>query len=276
VPSELQRTVLSALVGVLRPVINLCLRCGISYTEFSQLSRSLYISVASSEFGLRGRPTNASRVAAMTGISRKEIRKVREAADTTRWTPAMEVSPVNLLLHYWHFDDDFSLAPGIPAPIPAEGKNSFHELARRYAGDIPTGAIREELKRAKVIEESNGLLSIRKRYYQPADFDDDFIRNILYSLQNLASTVVHNAKLVCLPDFTESVNEAKGRFERFAWTDKLSDESKARFRIWVRKEGATFIETADHWIGNAEKDSDNPRADGQKTVGVGIYYFEED
>ena len=273
--STLQQTLLVSLRGVLRPIISLCLKCGTSYGEFSYLVRAVFVSVASEEYGLRGRPTNISRIAAMTGISRKEIKRIRQEIDEARWSPAMEVSPVNLMLHFWHFDKDFCSAPGDPAPLPIDGAISFAELARRYAGDIPAGALREELKRADVISEEDGLLTLRKRYFQPKQFDEDFIRGIAFSIQNMACTVVHNAELVSRPNFNSAMNVREGRFERFAWSEGLTVESRRAFKTWVREEGARFIEVADEWIGQNESIEAKSEFE-KKNIGVGVYLFEED
>jgi len=234
------------------------------------------VSVVTDEYGLRGRPANVSRVAAITGISRKEIKKIRDQLQTQRWTPAMEASPANLLLHFWHYDNDFSTESGVPAPLATDGDLGFSGLVRRYAGDIPVGAIKDALKSAGVIEERNGIVYVCKRYFQPENLDSDFIRNISFSIKSLAGTVVHNAKLVSRDDYSRSLNETHGRFERFAWSDRLNDESRAAFRAWVRKEGAGFVERADHWIGKNEYSKNLWEDEEAKSMGVGLYFFEEE
>jgi len=274
--SGLQQTLLRSLSLVLQPLIRLCLMCGIGYGEFRSVARAVFVMVASEEYGIRGRPTNVSRVAALTGISRKEIKKIRDQTPENRWTPGMEISPANLLIHYWHFDSDFSEAPGEPLPLPFDGPRSFSELARKYAGDIPVGAIKEELKRAAVISEVDGTLTVRMRFFQPAEFDPDFIRNIIFAMRNLACTVVHNAGLVSRPDFTDELNAREGRFERFAWSERLDAEGREGFRKWVRSEGAHFIEQADHWIGENELANTEQLLEHPRSIGVGVYFFEEE
>jgi hypothetical protein len=188
----------------------------------------------------------------------------------------MESSPANLLLHYWHYDPSFFDVPGRAATLPLTGEISFASLARRYAGDIPVGAVKEELKRAGVIAESNGYVSVRKRYFQAENLDHDFIRNITFSLKSLASTVEHNATLVTRDDFSSELNEKEGRFERFAWSDQLNAAARVSFRRWVRQEGARFIEDADDWIGNNERTKNSWKEEEAKSIGVGLYFFEED
>jgi hypothetical protein len=251
------------------------LQSGLGCSEFIEVSKSVFVQVASDDYGLRGRPTNMSRVSAMTGISRKEVSKIRKGGNPSRWTPDKESSPASTVLHYWHYDADFVEPDGKPKNLPFEGAISFSSLVSRYGGDIPPGAMRAELRRDGAVKETtDGLLSVRARWFRPAYFDEDFVRRIAFSLEHLGTTIVHNAALYQRPGFSKEVAAELGRFERLAWSERLDDAKIQLFRQWVRTEGAQFIEDADHWIGKNEPPLDAWTANG-RTVGVGIYYFEE-
>ena len=56
----------------LRPAIYVLLRCGVPWREFAELAKSVYVEIASERFGKRGRPTNVSRTAMLTGLPRRE------------------------------------------------------------------------------------------------------------------------------------------------------------------------------------------------------------
>jgi len=275
--SEVQKTLLVALASMLRPIVSLTLRCGLSSQEFAEIARSVFISVASDDYGIRGRPTNISRVAAMTGISRKEIRKLREQAHSPNWTPEIETSPASTVLHHWHYDPDFSVSAGKPKPLSLTGQKSFSELVRRYAGDIPVGAMKTELERAAVIiEDADRRVVAIKHYLHPAEFDEDFVRNIAFSIQNLTTTIIHNTNLLQSENFSAEINEKYGRFERFAWANHVNADAADVFRTWIRNEGSEFLERADDWIGEKELPQSQWESGPSKTVGVGVYYFEDD
>lgn len=274
--SRMHATLVEVLSGILRPLVSLCLRCGVGFSEFQGVVRTVYVSVAAEEYGIRGRPTNTSRIAAMTGVSRKEVKKIRDQLQGDRWTPAMELSPVNLLIHYWHYDQEFCDETGVPRPLPVEGSKSFAVLAQRYVGDIPVGALKEELKRTGVVTEADGMLIVKTRYFQAESFGEDFVRNMAFSLTSLSTTIVHNSKLVARADFSQELNEKEGRFERFAWSDQMDEESREQFRRWVRSEGQDFIEQADAWIGRNEVKRDSWDEVDPRNIGVGVYFFEED
>ena len=63
---------------VLKPIARILLRYGIGFREFAEVAKSAFVDVATAEYGIRGRPTNISRVAVMTGLTRKEVRRLRD------------------------------------------------------------------------------------------------------------------------------------------------------------------------------------------------------
>ena len=74
----IKQRVLNAFLLVMRPVVRILLRYGIGYREFAEITKTAFVDIASSDFGIRGRPTNISRVAVMTGLTRKEVRRLRD------------------------------------------------------------------------------------------------------------------------------------------------------------------------------------------------------
>jgi hypothetical protein len=75
---DIKSTLRLACGALLRPIASVVLKCGMTWREFSELSKSVFVSVATDEFGIRGRPTNISRVSILTGISRKEVKRQSE------------------------------------------------------------------------------------------------------------------------------------------------------------------------------------------------------
>jgi hypothetical protein len=189
----------------------------------------------------------------------------------------MEVAPANTVLHHWHFDPDYSDGAGCPKRLRFEGPKSFATLVRKYAGDIPPGALRMTLVQAGAVREDQGqYLVVEERYFYPDDFDEDFMHRAAFALKNLGNTLVHNASLVNRAEDLSGSIRSEARLERCAWTESLDPESVAAFRLWVKAEGARFIERADDWIGQNEVPKELRDSHTPKTMGVGVYYFEED
>ena len=63
----------------MEPIIGILLRNGVTHKDLALICKQLYVQVATDEFGIRGRDTNLSRVAMLTGIDRKEVARIKEA-----------------------------------------------------------------------------------------------------------------------------------------------------------------------------------------------------
>ena len=64
---------------LLRPLVRLFIRCGLTFPALSDLLRELYVNVAEYDFALSGKEQTDSRVSLLTGIHRKEVRRLRGA-----------------------------------------------------------------------------------------------------------------------------------------------------------------------------------------------------
>ena len=81
---DIKSSVLAACRVLLRPIVRLLLKSGVTWKEFADVAKTSFVEVATDEFGIRGRPTNVSRVAILTGINRHDIS--RQRADLARIT----------------------------------------------------------------------------------------------------------------------------------------------------------------------------------------------
>lgn len=275
--SGIHEALLSALEAILRPIVKLLLQSGISYSEFASVAKSVFIQIATDDYKKRGRPANFSQVSAMTGISRKEVSRIRKGQSEQRWTPNMEASPVNTILHEWHFDPDFSDGAGTAKRLPFEGPLSFTTLVQRYARDIPAGAMRATLQRAGVLkQDEDGLLLVTQPFFYSRQVDEDFIRGLGFSLSSLGSTLLHNATVHQRTDISNEKKRELGRFERVAFSENMSEKQIAELKAWVDESALRFISEAQRVIGERELHSSGWPNARPRAVGVGVYYFEED
>ncbi|HEY9148836.1 MAG TPA: DUF6502 family protein, partial [Gammaproteobacteria bacterium] len=81
--TEINKTLAAASLRLLRPLVRILLRNGVSYGAFADWVKWVFVDVADKEFALPGRKQTVSRVSVITGLSRKEVSRVQqlEAAD---------------------------------------------------------------------------------------------------------------------------------------------------------------------------------------------------
>jgi len=102
---------------IMKPVIRLLLNSGVTYREFADTCKSLYVEVAAEGFGLKDRPTNTSRIAVLTGLDRKQIKAIRDQLESDAPDSNHSVDRVSRLLSGWHQDADFADAFGNPLAL---------------------------------------------------------------------------------------------------------------------------------------------------------------
>lgn len=258
----MSQLVKSACRHLLRPVVSVLLRAGLTWKEFSLLSREVYVDVATREYGIDGRPTNISRVAILTGLSRKQVRELRQQLDSTGddASAAFYMNPATRVITGWHEDPEFS-RNGKPRELSRTGKGSFAELLGQYGGDIPPVALEKELRRTGVVEETDrGKLRVLKRVFMPQGLDEQYLRLFGAHLHDLANTIAFNA-------------QAKNpRFQRAASSEKVPVKIAERFHQQVSIHGQQLLEQLDAWLARHQPDP----GDELTRIGVGVYFFQDD
>jgi len=264
------KQVLAAARQWLRPLVHVLIRCGVTWKEFAELSRRSYVEVASHQFGKRGRPTNVSRTAVLTGLTRREVRKQRARLAATTDTFPGHVTKASLVLSAWHQDRDLLDARGKPLPLPLEGEAvSFAALLRRCgAGDVRPSTLLKELLSAQAVRETcDGRLEPLKRSYVPQSMDERLITMWGKRITDVAKTYVHN--------LTRPAH-APTRFERAAVNDSVNASALSDFQRFLEQEGEAFLERVDAWLTAHEARagaSDNPQ--GVVRLGAGLYHIQD-
>jgi hypothetical protein len=224
-----------------------------------------FVRVAGEEFGIRGRRTNISRIAAMTGIPRKDVSRIRQESDEYHVDFRIELSPLGDILHRWSTHPEFLKSSGAPRNLSvSEGEPSFSTLVKQCVGDVPAGAIKVELIRSgAVIVDENGDLVLNRRHVVPEQSLDKLVSSMSFGLRSLAETIAFN----CNPDRT-----GVGRIERLVQTIQLDEEARQHLRTLLREKIVEYTEEMDNIMSGHEPPSRNTNL---ARVGVGIYYFED-
>ena len=264
-----QEKILATLYLVLRQIAKALLNSGIGYREYAEISKTAFVDIATKNYGLRGRPTNISRVAVMTGLTRKEVRRIRDKANAGEETTIERNTPMSEILHRWFTDKEFVDSSGQPLILDFFGDtNSFSALVRKHGGDIPPGAMRTELKRINAIEDiGNGRLRVLKRNVSGLALPDRLVTGLAKVVYPAVLALAHNTSPNCDDTWVHRTaatryvrKEDIGRLRRIS-SDRLSELTESIDDLFVAYE--TLY----------EKD---PAYESVRAVGIGVFYFEED
>lgn len=141
----------SNLQELLRELAFVLLPRGMTPKTFGELSRSAFVQAAADRSRLRNGRINHSRVAAQTGLTRADVKRLLNR-DVSAEPFASAETPVEKVINGWRCDPQFSNGRGSPRLLSIAGKRpSFSALARKYAGDVPHRAVLDELRRMKAV-----------------------------------------------------------------------------------------------------------------------------
>ena len=263
--------VLAATRQWLKPLVHVLVRCGITWKEFADLAKTAYVEVATARFGKRGRPTNVSRTAVLTGLTRREVRKQRERLERTDQAWTGYVTKGSLVLSTWHQDPDFLDTNGLPLVLPFDGEGAtFAELLHRCgAGDVRASTLLKELRDAGALRERpDGRLEALMRNYIPQSMDADLVR--------LWGTVISDVAMTYLHNLTRRA-KAPVRFERAAMNARVRAEALPEFRNFLETEGQAFLERVDAWLTAHQARADQSTDDaGAIRLGAGVYHIQDE
>jgi len=149
----------------IKPLVALLLRFGVGYKVFDEIAKEAFVSVATNNYGIRGRRANTSKIAFMTGISRREISNIKKNKTQEENINFGRLSYSEKILDIWLNDKDFSNSENKPKAIMFEGTgNSFVELIRKAKIDITPKTAYLELLRLKLIGRNEKDRIILQRY----------------------------------------------------------------------------------------------------------------
>jgi len=260
-------TLATAVLRILRPLVRILLRNGVSFQTFMELVKHMYIDVAMQHLEIPGRRASVSRAAVLTGLTRKEVQRVMALPEPLDVDSTERYNRAARVVSGWVRDADFLASSGEPRPLAADEDHGFTELVRRYGGDVPPRAVLDELLRVGAAECSrDGRIRLRARSYIPRTSDRDKIAILGTDVADLIATIDHNMRR----------GQADPHFQRKVMYDNLPVEVVPEFRAQSAGQAQALLEQFDQWLSQHDRDV-QPSVDGsgRMRVGIGIYYFEE-
>ena len=128
-----------AAVGCCVPLVRLLMRAGVTFPVLAELVRGLYVEVAIRDLLLDRKARTDSRVSLLTGVHRKEIRRLRLLPrDADPIPPAVTVA--SQIIARWVGSPAYTDGSGRPRPLPraaaAPGGPSFDALVESVTTDV--------------------------------------------------------------------------------------------------------------------------------------------
>ena len=260
-PQELESHLIRATRRILRPLVRILLRNGITAIAFQELARKVFVDVAYEEFGIEGKPQTLARVSVVTGLNRKEVARLHKLEDLTEddrvwWNRAGTV------LAGWMSDEAFQSNAGYPLDLAFTGESpNFSDLVKKYSGDMYPRSVADELLRLGAIEEVNGCYRMTHRGYAP-DADATAMVDIMgMDTSEFIETIDHNIQ--ALPD--DKLMQVK------VLANNLPGEHLDAFNKYSKRVSMGALEDIVHWLNQHDAGKDQTGDDSRFAVGVGMF-----
>jgi hypothetical protein len=268
---RLKEQFVAAIRRMLRPVVRQLIAYGITYPAFDQLVKELYVEVAEQDFALPFKKQTDSRLALVTGMSRKEIPQLRgPARQGTRGT-VVEETLVTHVIGRWMAGPPYASPDGVARQLRYELGDprapSFARLVRETGVDIPVRSVLDELLRLNAVELlPSGDVVLRQEAHLPPVDADGKLALLGSDPAEVFATIVHNIE-----------NPDTPRLQRKVAYDNVGAEALDQLRAEARRLGEEFIRRANSLLASYDRDR-NPEAPAGKRsrVVLGAYYFEEE
>jgi hypothetical protein len=226
----------TVLKGLLRPLVKAMIAHGLTAPAVYRTLKEVFVEVAESDFAIEGRPATDSRISMLTGVHRKDVRAIREAAEGDGARQRRQVTAMASVVGRWMADPETTDAAGAPLPLPRQTEEgpSFEALARSVSTDIRPRTVLDELVRQGLVREdaaTGRLVLAAEAFVGPAETG----QKVHFFAQNVGDHIAAA---------TENLLSGEGDppfMERAVFYNRLAPASVDAIEAEAREEGAALL-----------------------------------
>jgi len=260
VPEAIQTTI----IRILKPLVRILLRNGIAYGTFADISRKIFVDMGFEEARRRKQKMTVSNVSILTGINRKEVKRLKEALAFDTDNSLLKFNRIVRVIAGWQHDEDFLDKDHEPKDLLLEGGNgSFTSLVRKYSGDMPVVAMLNALIDSGNIQViDNGNIQLINANYLPSTDSEKKINILGIDAAEFIEVIDHNINIKQPED---------AWFQRKASNMTVSKDALAKLKQRINKKAQLLLEDIDADFSENETNDDKKNC----SVSFGIYYYQK-
>lgn len=258
----------AALRHLLRPLVRLLTAQSVTYPMLADLLKQIYVEVAAREFRLEGEAPTDSRVTLLTGVHRKDVKRLRtKRTDEGQAMPEMVALGAQLAAA-WTTRKELRDRKGQPRPLPRlasqGGSRSFEGLVTSISKDIRARSLLDEWLRLGVVEiDDEDRVRLRTAAFVPSRGFDEKAFYLGHNLHDHAAAAAHNLQGAGRPFLERSVHY-KG----------LEADSVAKLAALAEKHGMDAVQSVYRSAKDCEA-RDRKLEGAKQRFTFGIYFYSE-
>lgn len=263
---------------MLRPLVRLLIRSGVTFPVLADILRALYVEVAARDLLPGEAPRTDSRISVLTGIHRKELRRQREAGPEA--AEPLVVTLNSQLLARWLGDPLLTGEDGAPLPLPRAGEApSFEALVQGATRDVrPRAVLDEWLAQGIASLDGDGRVRLEAAAFLPRGDGDArlfyFARNLHDHLAAAAANVQAHPVAGAAPFVDRSVHYDGLGHDAAAALEKAARDAATRLLLNVNRTALAIADRDDAAARETAGSGGGPRP--TRRVNLGVYLYVED
>lgn len=252
---------------MLRPLVRLLIARQLPFQWAVDLLRGLYVDVAVREFPVAGKAQTDSRITLLTGVHRKDVKRLR-GQHRAAARPPRAASLGAQLVARWTALPEYLDAHGQPRPLPrlatAGEAHSFESLVRSVNTDFRPRVVLDEWLRLGLARlDEHDRVCLDARAFIPAEGSDEMAWFFARNLHDHLAAAVHNM-----------LGEPGPFLERSVSYGRLVPEAVAELDALGRRRAMEVLQELNARALELQR-RDAGRADATRRFALGIYVFNE-
>lgn len=259
---------ISALCRLLKPLVRLLIQHQITYSFISQQLKSIYLQVAEESFPVEGKRMTDSRLSLLTGVHRKDVRRLRYDNSPTTYNESKSASLSAQVISSWLSLPEYTNEDGEPKPLPrlaTAGYPSFGSLVEEVSKqDLRSRSLLDDWLQKEIIKiDENDCVHLTVDAFLPTENFDDKAHFFGHNMHDHMAASTQNL-----------LNENAPFFDRAVYYNNLRPESIAILQEMSEQKSMQAIKDINRKARQLQKkDSDHNTASHRFRLGT--YFYSE-
>ncbi len=225
---------------ILRPLVKFCLKHSIKLQDLVEVCKVVLLQLAEEQLDSSKEPVSASRLAVMTGVHRRDVKRLQDTSDSKKIT----LDIATKVIGQWSNHPDFVTKKKQPKIITYEGADSeFSDLVHSVSRDLNPYTILFELERIGAVKKTEKGLKLTAEMYMPKGFEEGMV--ILGDdIEDLIESV--NENITSSYDIPHL--HIRTRY------DNIHPDGIPEIKRWFIEEGSIFHERAREFLSQFDRD----------------------
>lgn len=261
-------SLVNAIRHALRPLVRLMLAHGVTYPFVAELLKGIFVEVTNQDVCLDGQKPTDSRVSLITGVHRKDVRRLREADQPSDARMPNTTSFGSQLVAIWLGDDRFLDAQGQPRPLlrlrSAGQEGSLEELVASRSKDIRSRVVLDEWLRLGIVHlDDQDRVVLNTEAFVPSASAEEKLHFLAHNLHDHAAAATDNL-----------LGGRPAQLERSVYYDGLTEASIKHLDQRARQLGTKLLKNLNRAAMEYEA-NDAASSEPRKRFTCGIYFYSE-